>query len=367
MISLFTGAGGMEIGLERVGFKTAICVEIDEDCRETLRINRPNWRIFEDDCDRIPGDIRSISPEELFVEAKLAPGNISLISGGAPCQPFSNMGNKRGARDSSNGDLFIEFVKVVRSSRPLGFLFENVAGITQNRHAEVIDYMRHQFDGLGYGISFDILNAADYGVPQQRKRFIMIGLLGKKPSFPLPTHCRDKAQWEKFTTSLNGTPNRNPSDWITVREAFNGLSPKLLQRRDCLGMKHSDEMKHRMSLIKQGQNFKSLPMGMRPNCWKSGKHQGQDTFGRIEENKPSPTIRTAGYNPTKGKYIHPNENRGLNTMEMATLQTFPNDWKFSTKSGKPSIVSIGKQIGNAVPPLFSEALGKAIALQLANL
>ena len=132
-------------------------------------------------------------------------------------------------------------------------------------------------------------------------------------------------------------------------------------------MKHSDEMKHRMSLIKQGQNFKSLPMGMRPNCWKSGKHQGQDTFGRIEENKPSPTIRTAGYNPTKGKYIHPNENRGLNTMEMATLQTFPNDWKFSTKSGKPSIVSIGKQIGNAVPPLFSEALGKAIALQLANL
>lgn len=149
VISLFTGAGGMEIGLEDAGFNTAVCVEIEKDCRETLRRNRPKWKLFDDDVKRDPGDIRAISAKELLALAGLKPGEASLVTGGAPCQPFSNIGHKKGKEDPKNGDLFQEFVKIVKGARPQAFIFENVAGITQKRHTEVVDYMRHQFDGLG--------------------------------------------------------------------------------------------------------------------------------------------------------------------------------------------------------------------------
>ncbi len=364
IISLFTGAGGMEIGLEKAGFKTGACVEIDADCRVTLKENRPEWGVFEKSDDRKAGDIKKISAEELLNFCNIEKGSASLVTGGAPCQPFSNIGSKKGKNDPKNGDLFLEFVKIVKGVRPKAFIFENVVGITQKRHTEVVDYMRHQFDGLGYGISFKVLNAADYGVPQKRKRFIMIGLLGRKPAFPLPTHYKDFTEWKKFTADLDSMPDYTPKAWKTVGNTLSKISKKTLKRHDCLGMNHSEEMIKRISYIGQGENFKVLPMEMRPPCWRSGKHQGHDTFGRIESDKPAPTIRTAGYNPTKGKYIHPFENRGLNTAEMAALQDFPETWVFHTLSGKPSIVSIGRQIGNAVPPGLSEAIGKALALQM---
>ncbi len=364
IISHFTGAGGMEIGLEKAGFKTSVCIEIDADCRETLRKNRSKWKIFEDGTDRVPGDIKAISAEEILKFSGLKKGQIALVTGGAPCQPFSNIGKKQGKDDPKNGDLFLEFVKIVKGIIPKAFIFENVAGITQKRHSHVVDYMRNQFDGLGYGISFDILNAADYGVPQQRKRFIMIGLLGKKPAFPLPTHCKSFEEWERFMSGITEKPDYVPKAWVSVKQALTQIGKRRFKRHDCIGMNHSKEMKERISLIKQGQNFKALPMNMRPKCWQTGKHQGHDTFGRIEADKPAPTIRTASYNPTKGKYIHPFEDRGLNTAEMAVFQNFPDSWQFYTASGRASMVSIGRQIGNAVPPGLAEAIGKALAIQI---
>lgn len=363
VISLFTGAGGMEIGLEKAGFSTSVCVEINGDCRQTLRKNRPNWQLFEDTQDRTAGDIRKINASEILSLANIKPGDAALVTGGAPCQPFSNIGMKRGKNDPSNGDLFLEFVRVIKGVLPKAFIFENVAGIAHKQHADVVEYMKKQFDGLGYGIAFKILNSADYGVPQTRKRFIIIGLMGKVPQFPLPTHFKNLVDWEKFVETLDSRPDYLPSLWRSSGEVLTSISKSRLSRRDNVGMNHSELMTKRMSLIDQGKNFKVLPMEMRPPCWRSGKHQGQDTFGRIEADKPSPTIRTAGYNPTKGKYIHPFYHRGLNTAEMAALQDFPEFWEFHTLSGKPSIVSIGRQIGNAVPPGLSAAIGKALALQ----
>jgi DNA (cytosine-5)-methyltransferase 1 len=106
-----------------------------------------------------------------------------------------------------------------------------------------------------------------------------------------------------------------------------------------------------------------LPMEMRPDCWKSGKHQGADTFGRLRLDRPSVTIRTSAYNPAKGRYIHPTENRGLSTLEMAVLQSFPEDWAFEC-DGKPSLVAIGRMIGNAVPIKLASALGQVLMCQL---
>ena len=374
VVSLFSGAGGLDIGLEDAGFKTSVCVEFDTDCRETLRHNRPEWLLFEDSVKvesgkistRIPGDIRDIEVEELLGLANLKKGEASLVVGGAPCQPFSNIGKKLGREDEKNGDLFLEFVRMVKGVDPKAFIFENVAGITQQKHTEVIDYMVNKFKGLGYGISNTILNAANYGVPQRRERFFLIGIKGvKKPSFPLPTHFKDKKHYQSFMDSIGCKSENRFEKWMSVKDAFSKIPKDHVLRDDYALMNISEKVINRMKYINQGENFKVVPQDLLPNCWKNGKHQGNDTFGRLIENLPSVTIRTAAYNPSKGMYIHPNQNRGLSTTEMAKLQSFPYNWEFKVKSrGRVTLVSGGRQIGNAVPPGLAEALGKSILVQL---
>ena len=374
VVSLFSGAGGLDLGLEDSGFHTAVCVEYDADCRATLRYNRPNWKLFEEEIKvengirkiRTPGDIRDIGVDELLKFAGLKKGEASLVIGGAPCQPFSNIGKKLGKNDEKNGDLFLEFVRIVKGVSPEAFIFENVVGITQQKHADVIKYMVDKFKGLGYGISHAILNAANYGVPQRRERFFLIGIKGvENPSFPFPTHFKDEKHYETFLKDFNDIPVRNFKKWVSVKEAFKKIAGNQQHRIDYALMNISDIVVKRMTYIKQGENFKVLPMELRPECWKTGKHQGNDTFGRMIADIPSCTIRTAAYNPAKGQYIHPFENRGLSTVEMAALQSFPLNWYFRCKgSNKVTLVSGGRQIGNAVPPLLAQALGAAIKKQI---
>jgi DNA (cytosine-5)-methyltransferase 1 len=374
IVSLFTGAGGLDIGLEESGFHTAVCVEYDADCRETLRYNRPEWKLFEEGVKfdtgemktRIPGDIREIEVDELLKFAGLKKGQAALVVGGAPCQPFSNIGKKLGKNDEKNGDLFLEFVRFVKGVSPEAFIFENVVGITQQKHADVIKYMVNKFKGLGYGISHAILNSANYGVPQRRERFFLIGIKGvENPSFPFPTHFKDEKHYETFVRDFDVFPIRNFKKWISVKETFKKMPENQESRIDYALMNISDVVVKRMTYIKEGENFKVLPMNLRPDCWKSGKHQGNDTFGRIIADLPSCTIRTAAYNPAKGQYIHPFENRGLSTVEMAALQSFPLNWFFRCKGNdKVTLVSGGRQIGNAVPPLLAQALGAAIKKQI---
>ena len=374
VVSLFTGAGGLDIGLEESGYHTAVCVEYDADCRETLRYNRPEWKLFESDTKiektklrkRIPGDIREISVDELLNFSGLKKGEAALVVGGAPCQPFSNIGKRLGKKDEKNGDLFLEFVRMVKGVEPKAFIFENVVGITQSKHSDVIAYMVDKFKGLGYGISHTILNAANYGVPQRRERFFLIGIKGvENPAFPLPTHFKDEKHYQSIIKDLDIANIPKFKKWVSVKAAFKKLPKKQESRVDYALMNISDVVVYRMTFIDQGENFKVLPFELRPNCWKNGKHQGNDTFGRMDEDLPSCTIRTAAYNPAKGQYIHPFENRGLSTIEMAILQSFPNKWYFKClNKDKITLVSGGKQIGNAVPPLLAQALGAAIKKQL---
>lgn len=368
VISLFSGAGGLDIGLEQAGFETSVCVEIDADCRATLRKNRPEWKVYEDASGgRAPGDIKTVRASELLEAAKLDVGEAALVVGGAPCQAFSNIGKRQGVSDVENGgDLFAHFVRIVKGVLPHAFIFENVAGITQSKHAEVISFMNDQFKGLGYGLAGAILNSANYGVPQKRERFIFIGMRGvANPCLPLPTHHRDEHSWKNFISDLAPFVNHSVPSWVTVKEAFDAIPASLRKRPDYTVMNISDFVRDRMHLIKQGENFHVLPMQMRPRCWQTGKHQGQDTFGRLRLDQPSVTIRTAAYNPAKGRYIHPLEHRGLSSHEMAALQGFPKEWEFfSAKYDKIPLVSVGRQIGNAVPPLLGRAVGLAIRKQL---
>lgn len=370
VISLFTGAGGIDIGLEDAGYQTSACVEIDEHCRATLKHNRPDWGVFDDATDRMAGDIRKIEPDELLKTAGAVKGETALVVGGAPCQPFSNMGKKMGKDDPRNGDLFLEFVRIVKGVEPKAFIFENVVGITQAKHSDVIQYMKDKFAEVGYTISHTVLNSADYGVPQKRQRFFILGLKGDKaPLFPMPTHSKNFKEWSDFVDGLDHFPDYIPKDWVTVGDAFDALPRDKDKRVDNKRMNISDIVRERMTLIGPGENFKVLPMDMRPNCWKDGgKHQGQDTFGRLRLDEPSVTIRTAAYNPSKGRYIHPRENRGLDIIEMASLQSFPYHWEFKCADNKAiTLKSGGAQVGNAVPPLLAQAIGEALYAQLSHL
>ena len=151
---------------------------------------------------------------------------------------------------------------------------------------------------------------------------------------------------------------------MSVGDAFSQIPDNIEERFDYVQMNNTEKVKHRMTYIGPGENFHVVPDKYLPNCWKSGKHQGQDTFGRMEIDKPSHTIRTAAYNPSKGQYIHPTEDRGLNSYEMAVLQGFHPDWEFRIANrSKMTLKSAGNQIGNAVPPPLAKALGKALSIQ----
>lgn len=374
VVSLFSGAGGFDIGLEQAGFQTVACIDFDADCRETLEINRPDWLVVDGDSysrkfgspKRVKGDIRSISTAEVLRTLDRKVGEIDVVIGGAPCQPFSNMGKKHGQNDEKNGDLFLHFVRFVKEMQPKAFIFENVVGITQGRHKEVISYMKEKFQGMNFGISHAVLNAANYGVPQRRERFFLIGIKGNTcPAFPLPTHFKNEKSWRIFIKGFDCVPQESPRPWKTVADAFDGIPADRRTWPDYVGMGVSDVVAKRMKYIGIGQNFKVVPPALLPNCWKSGKHLGSDTFGRLDPNQPSVTIRTAAYNPSKGRYIHPFEDRGLDTVEMASLQDFPPEWRFYCRGRKKvTLVSGGKQIGNAVPPGLAKAIGLAIKAQI---
>lgn len=341
VISLFTGAGGLDLGFEEAGYQVRTCVEIEAVACETLHKNRPQWRV-------IGRDIRLVSTEEMLETGGLKVGETTVVTGGPPCQPFSTLGKQR-ALDDPRGDLLREFIRVVDQARPLTFLFENVTGLKSVQKGKILKDLLDAFEDIGYTTHPTILMAADFGVPQLRKRIFVLGSREKKVlDFPRADHSNNRSGLKK---------------WVTVKDAFGRLHNEGwdLNRPDNKKMNHSVEMIQRMSLIKSGQNFWSLPLDKRPDCWKNGKHQGKDTFGRIDPNKPAPTIRTCAYNPTKGRYIHPYENRGLSTLEMAVLQTFPKDYRFAG-----NLCQVGRQIGDAVPPLLARRIAECLFVQLGN-
>lgn len=337
VISLFSGAGGLDLGLELAGLTTRLCIEIDSDSRATLAQNRPAWN----PTDAHGGDIRAFSSAEILDLAGLTSSQVDLIAGGPPCQSFSNLGRKGGLSDD-RGSLIRHYLRIIEAMRPRFCLFENVEGLQQ--HPEAIRELRSRFKEMGYVFELKLINAADYGVPQIRRRLIGIGArdLNFVP-FPKATHAAQPSRQSGLKR------------WVTVAEAFKKLPRNYMSRADNLMMRHADYMIKRMAMIGVGQNFRVLPPGRLPSCWKNGKHQGVDTFGRLDPAKPSVTIRTSGFNPTKGRYIHPHENRGLSTLEMACLQSFPKEWSFVGGIG-----SVGRQIGNAVPPILAMHLGRAL-------
>lgn len=361
-ISLFTGAYGLDLGLEKAGFRVQACVEKDPVAIQTILANRPSLK------DRvIQKDINDVSAKEILKVARLNKNEVTLVSGGPPCQPFSTVGARRSV-SSGEGRLFEKFLDIVWGIRPDFFIFENVKGIMSaaiqhrpiskrsSRHASLLeierlgsawDFICKSFDKKlrrckkhGYNIFIWELNAADFGAAQERKRVFVVGAKGlKNLDKPMGRFMNKHLPIKEVIGDLDGKYERERIDFIPYDKTRYEIFSK--------------------GMVKKGQNWKVLPIRWQKKLMGKGWYATGGKVGfcrRLSWDKPSPTITT---NPAgrATNLCHPDKPRPLTYQECALLQGFPLQWKFAG-----SLTHKYRQIGNAVPVKLARSLGKAIVI-----
>lgn len=344
-VDIFSGAGGLSLGAEMAGIKVQVAIEKNKSSALTFKKNHPNSMVLIE-------DIRNIDPMEV------APKEPFILFGGPPCQGFSSSNTKSRNLDNPNNYLFHEFVRFVRNLKPKWFLFENVEGITSFDKGNTVKQIKTLFQELGYMTSEKILCASDYGVPQNRNRFIMVGnLMGIDFIFPEPH--KQKITVEQAFEDL---PLLNNGDLIDKLPYGKTISKEneyarlmrsgLVHCCQNLVSKNKDYVIERYRYIKPGQNWKAIPEELMKNYKDRNKcHSG--IYRRLDPNKPSVVIS----NYRKNMLIHPYQDRGLSVREAARLQSFPDNFYF-----EGSLVEIQQQIGNAVPPLLAMQIFMKIIL-----
>jgi DNA (cytosine-5)-methyltransferase 1 len=347
VVSLFTGAGGLDLGLEAAGFRTRVAVEFDACAAETLRLNTM-WPVIE-------RDIHSVPSEELLRTSGLDAGETDLLVGGPPCQPFSKSAywatgdSKR--LDDPRASTLEQYLRVLRDLRPKAFLLENVPGLGYRGKSEGLALLRTVVDavnrdaGTEYRIVAKVLNAADYGVPQERERLFVIGHReGMVFEFPGPTHLRLE----------NGSPELPLRDLLPAVTAWDAIGDLRAQGDEPeleIGGKWADLLPS----IPEGMNYlyhtdrgEGLPLfGWRRRFW--------NFLLKLAKDRPSWTI-TAQPGSATGPFHW--ENRRLSRRELCRLQTFPDRYHITG-----SLRSAQRQLGNAVPSALAEALGRSMAQQ----
>lgn len=331
-ISLFTGAGGLDIGFHKLGFDIVACIEIEPVFCKTLELNL--GRSLREDCKVICADIKNVEPTELHVEP------IDVIVGGPPCQSFSAAGRRAGGVTGIfdvRGALFEQYCRFVSHFRPKAFIFENVRGILQGNKGRDWQEILSLFTSLGYSLSYKVLDAADYGLPQHRERLILVGVDGDTFLFPRPTHGVDSA---------NGNP------YLTALEAIRDLQPENEPIHDYDG--------------KYGKLLQAVPPGMNYHyftkemgyptpifAWRS---RFSDFLYKADPHKPIKTLVAR-----LGKYSGPFHwtSRKFTLAEFKRLQSFPDDYELA---GGLNVQL--QQLGNSVAPKFAEVLASALKAQL---
>ena len=253
---------------------------------------------------------------------------VDVVIGGPPCQGFSRLNRNSDASDPRNR-LWRHYYRLLESLAPRVFVLENVPGLLSS--PEFLKF-HSRATAAGYVVDAKVLNAADYGVPQHRKRAFVVGALHRPATLPAPSGRRR-----------------------TVRDALRGLPRKPTNRNLHLERQPSKLSLSRYACVPIGGNRFDLPYALLPDCWRRKKTGSTDVFGRMWLDKPAPTIRTEFTKPEKGRYLHPTADRSITLREGARLQTFPDWFKFAGSS-----VHVARQIGNAVPV----RLARAIALHL---
>jgi DNA (cytosine-5)-methyltransferase 1 len=339
-IDIFSGAGGLSLGAISAGIRIPVAIEKDSSSARTFKRNHPETEVIE-------SDIRDIDPNNFNIK------NPFIIFGGPPCQGFSTSNRQTRSLDNKNNTLFEEFVRFVRELTPEWFLFENVEGIVSFNKGKTVVEIRECFEELGYRVVSKVLTASDYGVPQNRNRFIMVGNKAGI-EFKFPDKSEQKISVYDAICDLpvldNGQMdeclpyNGNPSKY--GKRLRNG-SKMALQN---FVSRNQDYVVERYKYIKPGQNWRAIPVELMQN-YKLRENCHSGIYKRLDPEKPSVVIS----NYRKNMLIHPTQNRGLSVREAARIQSFPDDFVF-----EGTLMHIQQQIGNAVPPMLAEAIFKQI-------
>lgn len=343
-ISLFSGAMGLDIGLQQAGIDIQIGQDFNKACVNTM---------FQNGHKAILGDICRIEPEELLSAAGLTFGEPFLICGGPPCQPFSTAGKRLGINDP-RGSLFREYVRMIDVIRPRFFVMENVKGLMssplkdadgKNTAGKVIDIILEEFAKLNYKTVYGVLDSVNYGVPQFRERFVMIGSRDNEDIFlPIPTH---------FQMHQNAAYR-----WNTLGDCIRDLENTPGECADFTPLR----LKY-LKMVPEGGNWKNLPPDILKEAMGGAYSSGGGKVGfyrRLSYSQPSPTVVTSPIQKAT-MMCHPTKDRPLSVAEYARIQQFPNDWKFTG-----TLVDKYRQIGNAVPVGLAKAIGEAIVATADN-
>lgn len=346
VISLFSGAMGLDIGLAKAGLNVVIGQDFDASCVKTMRAN--GHKVLE-------GDIREIEPQQFLSLTGLHIGEPFLICGGPPCQPFSTAGKRLGINDP-RGSLFMDFIRMIDYIRPRFFVMENVKGIMsaplkhvplaerdekdpEQRLGTVLDVILSEFNKLGYKTVYGVLDAVNYGVPQFRERFVLIGSRDNEDIFlPIPTHFQMHQNQEY--------------QWKSVRSVIEDLE---FDSGECATL--SDERLKFLKMVPEGGNWRDLPEDIIPIAMGGAYTSGGGKVGfyrRLSYDQPSPTVVTSPVQKAT-MMCHPTQNRPLSVKEYARIQQFPDNWIFTGTTAAKY-----RQIGNAVPVGLAEAIGKAV-------
>jgi DNA (cytosine-5)-methyltransferase 1 len=327
-IDLFAGAGGATAGLKAAGFDVRAAVEIDATAARSYRLNHPETAV-------IQSDIRLVTGREILRAARLRRGQLAILQACPPCQTWSSLG-KRSPSDPRN-ELVTVVAGLIEGLRPRGFILENVLGLRDDER--LADLLRRSRD-MGYVSKVYVVDASDFGVPQRRRRLIVLGSRVAGIS-ALPAALADLLPPE-FDRSRR-----------TVREAIGRLAdgPDALHRYRRLGTL----AQMRAEALPAGGRRKDLPERLQLKCHKTlGTRGATAAYGRMAADEVAPTLTTRCTTPACGPYFHPWENRGISLREAALLQTFPADYKFDGHYDE-----IERQIGNAIPVRLAEAAARA--------
>ena len=335
-IDSFCGAGGLGLGLKRAGFDILLSFDIDKLCIDTIKRNQQYF------CHQaIVADIVDMLNGNLLKRCNLKRGDLFLLAGGPPCQGFSVQ--RRGSDTDSRNGLVLMYGKLINELYPRYFVMENVSGIAGKRGKTILQQLIEDVEQIGYYVHIALLDAQDYGVPQRRKRYIVVGErkdIGNNYEYPMPIGIR------RTVRDTIGDLPEPPQDGTD----YPGVS---LHRRDHL----SDRNLQRIRAIKEGQGRDDLPDNLLANCHKidSSVIGFRNVYGRMAWDDVAPTITARFDSFTRGKFGHPTQDRSISLREGALLQTFPIDFEFVGNK-----VDIARQIGNAVPPVMAECIGKSI-------
>ncbi len=342
-IDLFAGAGGMSLGASLAGVKVKVSVELDSHAANTYAHNHAGVKLFTQDIRKITGD-----------DIKTHRGQV-VVFGGAPCKGFSTSNQRTRSEDNPNNWLFKEFLRVVAITNPDWVVFENVKGILETEGGRFVEAILESLEKCGYTLTHGLLNAADFGVPQNRFRLFIIGSRhGLSVNLPSPTHSRHITVAEAINdlpSLVNGASvcklnygSNAPSEYAkSMKNGLQSCSNHLVTR-------NAQFVLQRYQHIPQGGNWEDIPSHLMHNYTnREGCHTG--IYYRLHPNQPSKVIG----NYRKNMLIHPNYDRGLSVREAARLQSFPDWFEF-----KGSIGFQQEQVGNAVPPLLAKVVFEAI-------